>query len=122
MDVDSIGLFPEDVVSYHVEAIDADNVTGPNTGKSETHTLRFPSLDELYAEIESSQESELTGLEALFEEQTEAIGIVDELLDKIRKSQELTAKEEQLMQQVLETQRQIEQTAEELVENMQKNR
>ena len=119
-DADSIGIFPEDVVSYHVEAIDTDNVTGPNIGKSETHTLRFPSLDELYAEIESSQESELTGLEALFEEQTEAIGIVDELLDKIRKSQELTAKDEQLMQQVLETQRQIEQTAEELVDNMQK--
>lgn len=117
-DTDPIGLFPEDVISYHVEALDTDNVTGPNIGKSDTHTLRFPSLDELYATIESSQEGEQAGLEALFEEQTEAIGIVDELLDKIRKNQELTAKDEQLMQQVLETQRQIEQTAEELVDNM----
>ena len=49
-----------------------------------------------------------------------AIGIVDELLDKIRKNQELTAKDEQQMQQVLETQRQIKQTAEELVDNMKK--
>lgn len=119
-DTDPIGLFPEDVISYHVEAIDTDNVTGPNVGKSDTHTLRFPSLDELYAAIESSQEGEQAGLETLFEEQTEAIGIVDELLDKIRKNQELTAKDEQLMQQVLETQRQIEQTAEELVDNMKK--
>ena len=119
-DTDPIGLFPEDVVSYHVEAIDTDNVTGPNIGKSDTNTLRFPSLDELYAAIESSQEGEQAGLEALFEEQTEAIGIVDELLDKIRKNQELTAKDEQLMKQVLETQRQIKQTAEELVDNMEK--
>ena len=119
-DTDPIGLFPEDVVSYHVEALDTDNVTGPNIGKSDTHTLRFPSLDELYAAIESSQEGEQAGLEALFEEQTEATGIVDELLDKIRKNQELTAKDEQLMQQVLETQRQIEQTAEELMDNMKK--
>ena len=119
-DTDPIGLFPEDVVSYHVEALDTDNVTGPNIGKSDTHTLRFPSLDELYAAIESSQEGEQAGLEALFEEQAEATGIVDELLDKIRKSQELTAKDEQLMQQVLETQQQIEQTAEELLENMKK--
>ena len=119
-DTDPIGLFPEDVISYHVEAIDTDNVTGPNVGKSDTHTLRFPSLDELYTAIESSQESEQVGLEALFEEQTEAIGIVDDLLDKIRKNQELTAKDEKLMQQVLETQRQIERTAEELVDNMKK--
>ncbi len=119
-DTDPIGLFPEDVVSYHVEAIDTDNVAGPNVGKSDTHTLRFPSLDELYAAIESSQEGEQAGFEALFEEQTEAIGIVDELLDKIRKNQELTAKDEQQMQQVLESQLQIKQTAEELVDNMKK--
>ena len=78
-DTDPIGLFPEDVISYHVEAIDTDNVNGPNIGKSDTHTLRFPSLDELYASIESNQEGEQAGLEAMFEEQTEAIGIVDEL-------------------------------------------
>ena len=119
-DTDPIGLFPEDVVSYHVEAIDTDNVTGPNIGKSDTHTLRFPSLDELYAAIESSQEGEQAGFEALFDEQTEAIGIVDELLDRIRKNQELSAKDEQQMQQVLETQHQIKQTAKELVENMKK--
>ena len=119
-DTDTIGLYPDDVISYHVEAIDFDNVTGPNIGKSETHTLRFPSLDELYAAIELSQEGEQAEFEALFEEQTEAIGIVDELLDKIRKSQELTARDEQEMQQVLETQRQIEQTAQELVDSMKK--
>ena len=119
-DTDPIGLFPEDVISYYVEAIDTDNVTGPNVGKSDTHTLRFPSLDELYTAVESSQESEQAGLEALFDVQTEAVGIVDELLDKIRKNQELTAKDEQLMQQALETQRQIEQKAEELVDNMKK--
>ena len=119
-DIEPIGLFPEDVVSYHVEAIDTDNVTGPNVGKSDTHTLRFPSLDELYTEIESNQESEQAGLEALFGEQTDAIGIVDELLDKIRKNQELTAKDEKLLQQALETQRQIEQSAEQLVDSMKK--
>lgn len=119
-DTDTIGLFPEDVISYHVEAIDTDNVTGPNIGRSETHTLRFPSLDELYAAIESSQEGEQAEFEALFEEQTEAVGIVDELLDKIRKNHELTARDEQQMQQVLETQRQIEQTAQELLDTMKK--
>ena len=117
-DLDAVGLFPEDVVSYHVEAADADNVTGPNIGKSDTYTIRFPSLDELYAEVEAEQELEAQGLDALYDQQAEATATVDELLDKLRKSQTLTQKDEKVMQQVLETQKQIEQTAKELVEEM----
>ena len=117
-DLDAVGLFPEDVVSYHIEAADADNITGPNVGKSDIYTIRFPSLEELYAEVESEQELEAQGLDALYDKQSEATATVDELLDKLRKSQELTQKDEKVMQQVLETQKQIEQTAKELVEEM----
>lgn len=117
-DLDAVGLFPEDVVSYHVEAVDADNITGPNVGKSDIYTIRFPSLDELYAEVEAEQELEAQGLDALYDQQAEATATVDELLDKLRKSQTLTQKDEKVMQQVLETQKQIEQTAKELVEEM----
>ena len=117
-DLNAVGLFPEDVVSYHVEATDADNITGPNVGKSDIYTIRFPSLAELYAEVESEQEREAQGLDALYDKQAEATAIIDELLDKLRKSQDLTQKDEKVMQQVLETQKQIEQTAKELVEAM----
>ena len=117
-DLNAVGLFPEDVVSYHVEATDADNITGPNVGKSDIYTIRFPSLAELYAEVESEQEREAQGLDALYDKQAEATAIIDELLDKLRKSQDLTQKDEKVMQQVLETQKQIEQTAKELVEEM----
>ncbi len=118
-DIDAIGLYPGDSVAYYVEAIDADNITGPNSGRSDTYTLRFPSLEELYATIESDQKGGQTGLESLFNQQAEATTIVKELLDKIRKRQSLTTKDEQLMQQVFEKQHQIEQTAEALVEDMQ---
>ena len=117
-DIDPIGLFPEDVVSYHVEAIDADNITGPNIGKSNIYSVRFPSIAELYETVEAEQELEQQGLEALFNEQAEATAIIDELLDKIRKSQQLTLKDEKVMQQVLETQKQIEETANDLIEEM----
>ncbi len=119
-DLDALGLFPEDVVSYHVEAIDADNVTGPNIGKSDTYTVRFPSLAELYDEIESEQEIEQQGFEALYDEQAEATATINDLLDKIRKSHELTLKDEKLMEQVVEAQKQIEQAAKELIEEMKK--
>ena len=117
-DVDRIGMFPGETLAYYVQALDIDDVSGPNIGKSHTFTLRFPSLSELYEAVATEQETEQRGLEELVDEQADATGLVDTLLDKIRKSQELTLNDENLMQQVLENQKQIEETAKQLIENM----
>ena len=117
-DVDRIGMFPGETLAYYVQALDTDDVSGPNIGKSHTFTLRFPSLSELYDAVATEQETEQQGLEELVDEQADATGLVDTLLDKIRKSQELTLNDENLMQQVLENQKQIEETAKQLIENM----
>ena len=117
-DIDPIGLYPGDIISYHAEAIDADNVSGPNIGKSNIYSIRFPTLAELYDAVEFEQEIEMQGLEALHDAQAEQTAITDELLDKIRKSQELTLKDEKLMERVLETQKEIEKTAKDLIEEM----
>ena len=119
-DVDAVGMFPGETLAYYVQALDTDNISGPNVGKSLTYTLRFPSLSEMYDEISAEQQTEQHGIEELFDEQAEAAGLVDTLLDKIRKSQRLTLKDENLMQQVLETQEQIEEAAMSLVEDMKK--
>ena len=118
-DVDRIGMFPGETLAYYVQALDIDDISGPNIGKSHTYTLRFPSLSELYDAVATEQETEQRGLEELVDEQADATGLVDTLLDKIRKSQELTLNDENLMQQVLENQKQIEETAKQLIENMQ---
>ena len=117
-DVDRIGMFPGETLAYYVQALDIDDVSGPNIGKSHTYTLRFPSLSELYDAVAAEQETEQRGLEELVDEQADATGLVDTLLDKIRKRQELTLNDENLMQQVLENQKQIEETAKQLIENM----
>ncbi|MCE2400497.1 hypothetical protein J4G08_06365 [Candidatus Poribacteria bacterium] len=117
-DIDPLGLFPGEVLSYYVQALDIDDVSGPNIGKSRTFTLRFPTLDELYDELAAEQETEQLSLDELFDEQTEATGIVDELLDKIRKFRELSLSDEKLMQQVVESQKEIERKANELIAEM----
>ncbi|CAI8014781.1 hypothetical protein GBAR_LOCUS9212 [Geodia barretti] len=70
--------------------------------------------------VATGQETEQRGLEELVDEQADATGLVDTLLDKIRKSQELTLNDENLMQQVLENQKQIEEKAKQLIEDMKK--
>ena len=117
-DVDPIGIFPGETLAYYVQALDNDNVSGPNIGKSPTYTLRFPSLSELYDSVAAEQETEQRGLEDLVDEQADATGLIDTLLGKVRKRQELTFTDENLMQQVLENQKQIEETAKQLVGDM----
>jgi len=117
-DVDPIGIFPGEVLAYYVQGLDNDNVSGPNIGKSPTYTLRFPSLSELYDSVATEQEAEQRGLEELVDEQADATGLMDTLLGKIRRHQELTFTDENLMQQVLENQKQIEQAAKQLVDDM----
>ena len=117
-DVDPVGLFPGEVISYYVQALDIDNVSGPNIGKSRTYTLRFPTLGELYEELAAEQEVEQIGLDELYDEQSDATGMVDQLLDKIRKSNELSLTDKKLIQQVVEAQQEIEQKANELISQM----
>lgn len=118
-DIDPIGLFPGESISYYVQAIDTDNVSGPNIGKSRTYILRFPTLDELYEELSADQETEQTDIDELFEEQTEATGAIDRILDKIRKFKQFSITDKRQMQQVIETQKDIEQKANELLSKMQ---
>lgn len=117
-DIDPIGLFPGETLSYYVQAADTDIVSGPNIGKSRTYTLRFPTLDELYEEIATEQEAEQLSLDELYDEQAEATGLVENLLEKIRKFQDFSLTDKKLLQQVVESQKQIEEKANDLINAM----
>ncbi|MCS5614129.1 MAG: hypothetical protein NZ961_27180, partial [Candidatus Poribacteria bacterium] len=113
-DVDLLNIFPGDMVSYHAEAID---VIG-RVGKSASFTIRFPSLAEIFGELESEQEAGVRGLEAIFDQQFEAESAVEELIDKIKKHQELTVKDEKLIKQLIENQKQIERGVKDRIEEV----
>ncbi len=53
----SLNLGVEDVVTYYLEIFDNDNVSGPKSAKTGTFTVRVPSLDELFAEADKSQDA-----------------------------------------------------------------
>jgi len=48
-------LAESDVVTYYLEIFDNDNISGPKSAKSKIHTISVPSLDELFAEVETDQ-------------------------------------------------------------------
>lgn len=66
-DLEPIGMMPSDVVSYHVEISDNDLVSGPKSSVSKTYSLRFPSLDEMIAEVAYRQEENIMDLEEILQ-------------------------------------------------------
>ncbi len=118
-DITPIGLFPGETLSYYVQATDTDDVSGPNIGKSRTYTLRFPTLDELYEDIAAEQETEQQSLDEIYDEQAEATGAVENILEKLRKFKELSLTDEKLLKQVVDSQKQIEEKANDLIDSMQ---
>jgi len=78
-DLSSENLFPEDVVSYRIELYDNDTVSGPKRAVSRTYTLRFPSLEEIYDQIDDTQEQQVSDMEDMLEEQEETRKKIEEL-------------------------------------------
>lgn len=52
----TLGLVPEDVVEYFVEVFDNDNVGGPKSARSRMQTLRLPSMEEVFARADKTQD------------------------------------------------------------------
>jgi ABC-type transporter Mla subunit MlaD len=124
----SLNLVPEDVMSYYLEVFDNDDVSGPKSGRSEEYTLRLPSLDEVFAEIDQGHETSQETLEQARQEAEKASQELEELekdLTKDRqlewaekkKAEELIGKYKDLQQKIGDVSRSLEQ----MIQQMQQN-
>jgi|GEM_PF-3020957 len=80
---------PGDVISYYVEAVDNDAVSGPKSGRSRTYEVRFPTMTEYLRERLEGGEEIRTGLEDILTEAKRLRELSDELEKKLRGAQEL---------------------------------
>ncbi|MBT6149733.1 MAG: hypothetical protein HOH74_30115 [Gemmatimonadetes bacterium] len=111
-------LLPEDRIHYHVEAFDNDAVGGPKRGISQTYTLRFPSLYELFDEVSSDQEERLDALEELASEEEAARDVVEGLRREVLKSEELSWQEKKELDAALAAEAERAEAVQELARDM----
>jgi len=124
-----LALVPEDVVEYYIEVFDNDRVSGPKSAVSETFTLRLPSLDEVFADVEGGNNVTIETLKEALEESEEAHKDAEELRREMRKDQQKMdwqdqQRTQQLMAKYDELRRKMEEvnrTLRENVDRMQEN-
>ena len=117
-DLTPLKLFPEDVVSYYVEAADADNISGPNIGRSSVFIARFPSLYELYEEIETEQQAQELEMEDIRSQQDDVKEMVDDLISELKREKELDWAGEKELERAAEMQKQIDEQVKDLAQNI----
>lgn len=124
-----MSLVPEDVISYYIEVFDNDNVSGPKSAVSEVYTLRLPSLDEVFADLDKGHEVSLETMKEAMQIAQEAKKDLDELQQQMKKNQQKLdwqeqKKAESLMKKYEGIQKKMEEvnkTVEQMLNEMQKN-
>lgn len=127
-DASSLGLLPGEVATFRFELYDGNRVSGRGRTVSRTFELRFPSMAELYQDIDRSQESVQQTLEKVSDRAEE----LQKSLDRLARQQPRPATQNtpahqraEEMKQALEQQQelaeQIQQATEELKETLEQS-
>lgn len=117
-DLSRLDLLPEDVVFYYAELYDNDTVTGPKSSKSRTYMVRFPSIYEIYAEVEESQEEQLVDLEEMLKDSRDLKERLDQVVRELQRETELDWEKQQETEGALERQREMADDLKKLSEEM----
>jgi hypothetical protein len=108
-----------DVYSFYLEIFDNDNVSGPKSAITQTINVRVPSLDEILAQVDKTQDN-------VQDEMQETLKDAEELkkeLEKIDKDlkqdkQELTWEEKEKIEQALDKFEKLQEKMESVAENL----
>ncbi|MAT38673.1 MAG: hypothetical protein CL946_03615 [Ectothiorhodospiraceae bacterium] len=77
--VTGMNLAPEDVVNYYLEIFDNDVVRGPKSARSEIFTLRLPSMEEIFARADKTQDKAIDDLEKTLQKAQEVQKALDDV-------------------------------------------
>jgi hypothetical protein len=127
-DLTSLNLFPEDVVTYYAVVRDNDNISGPKSAQSATYHIRFPSINELYTDMEKEHETAFESVEGMYEQSKELKEKLSDLVQEMKKDPNLKWEEQKQLEDVMTSQQnlqktleEVEQQLDEMVQQMEKN-
>ena len=119
-DLSAANLLPEDRIYYHLEALDNNQVAGPQKGQSRQYVLRFPSLYELYSEADQAQEEQLSSLEELAAEGQAHQEYIERVRRELLKSEELSWEQKKELESTLAAEVERARAVEELAAELEK--
>jgi len=106
-DLSETGLLPGRSLVYYAEVIDNDQVAGPKSSRSESYVVRFPSMSELYSEVQTEHDDIAYELGELLEEQEVLREQFEDMQEEIRSEPEIDWQDEERVEDALERQEEL---------------
>lgn len=92
-----------DVFTFYLEVFDNDNVSGPKSSKTQTINLRVPSLDEIIAQVDKTQDDALKELQQTIKEAQELKKDIEQINRDLKQDKKvLTWEEKQKIEKALD--------------------
>lgn len=108
----SLNLVPEDVVEYFAEVFDNDAVKGPKSGRSNLYLLRLPSLDEVFADVDTAHEQSIDDLKQTLDDAKQLKEKMESINRDLKKNKDpdwqTKKKMEEMAQRYQEVQKKVE--------------
>lgn len=117
-DLSASPLLPDQALVYYVEVRDNDTVSGPKAARTDLYRARFPSLYELYEEVNQAQDEAISGLEENYEQGLELKKKLDELALQLKRADELSWQKKQEVGDLLKQKEELKQELEEIAEHL----
>ena len=120
--LDSLNLFPGDVVAYRAELYDNDTVSGPKKSVSSTYRARFPSVSDIFARARENTTHAVDSLDAVLETSRDMSADIERLSseqkrkgslswEQQRQLRNMSTEQQQALDRVSRLSRQIQQQA-----------
>ena len=124
-----LNLAVDDVVTYYLEIFDNDIISGPKSSRTQSFTIRVPSLDEILNNADQLQAHSEAELEQTLKEAEELKKTLEEIDQELKKDeQKLTWEEKQKIENALEKFQELQDKADkindqlgEMKQNLQEN-
>ncbi|MFN3872260.1 MAG: DUF4175 family protein [Ignavibacterium sp.] len=92
-----------DVFTFYLEVFDNDNISGPKSAKTQTINLRVPSLDEILAQVDKTQDDAIKELQQTIKEAQELKKDIEQINRDLKQDKkELTWEEKQKIEKALD--------------------
>ena len=106
-DLAKADLLPGDTVVYHLEVRDNNVLDGPSTSRTRDYVLRFPTLGEVFAQIDEHHEESIQDLSKIVDEAKKVETKVQDLSREMLKRGESSWENRQEMERAADTQQQL---------------
>lgn len=117
-DLSGSPLLPTEVLHYFVQVFDNDLVSGPKEARTEIFRARFPSIYEIFQEVNDNQDETIAGMQENLERNREMVKKVEDLALQMQRTNELSWQKKQEIDETMQQQRELQQNLRELAERL----